>query len=133
MRRPLVAQDPVDVAVAFCARSSPPEASTTCSDSVSAHIIEMLGSARPPPPQEAEAEQQQQQLNAQLETQRHSGERVATSTEEPLMTVPLNINGVETVLKIFRGSRAEDLADELCRRKQHDLHGSAFDSCFSQV
>lgn len=125
----------MDVAVAFCAESSPPEALTTCSDTLSAHIVESLGPAFSSPTRDAQTNQQQQQqlLNDQLEVERHKEEKASTTVEDPLMTVPLNINGVETVLRIFRGSRAEDLADELCRRGEHDLGGSELDSCFSQV
>ncbi|CAM9577351.1 unnamed protein product [Scytosiphon promiscuus] len=125
-------QDPMDVAVAFCAESSRPEGLSTCSDTISAHIIESLGSPHSAPTREAETEQQQQ-LKEQTDARRYTGEKAATTVEDPLMTVPLNINGVETVLRVFRGSRAEDLADELCRREEHDLRGSEIDSCFSQI
>ncbi|CBN75632.1 hypothetical protein Esi_0151_0023 [Ectocarpus siliculosus] len=50
-----------------------------------------------------------------------------------LMTVPLNVNGVETVLQIFRDSNAKDLASDFCRREEFGLEGSFLESCSSQM
>ncbi|CAB1114863.1 unnamed protein product [Ectocarpus sp. CCAP 1310/34] len=49
------------------------------------------------------------------------------------MTVPLNVNGVETVLQIFRGSNAKELASDFCRRAEFRLEGSFLESCCSQM
>lgn len=127
------------MAAAFCTEnlvsSSPPEALERCFDSLLAHITETLGAADSPSTHEPQVEQQMQQQQQQQPPEIHEElENSATSSvREPMMTVPLKINGLETVLQIFRESRAEELADELCRREEFHLEESSMDSCLSQV
>ncbi|CAN0546191.1 unnamed protein product, partial [Ectocarpus sp. 8 AP-2014] len=143
-------QDPEKVAVAFCTENlvseSLPEDLARCSGAVSAHITATLGNTDEPArhdtlPKQQQQQQQQQQLQQgqeHLETQGSLEESNPSSAdgvavEGLLMTVPLNVNGVETVLQIFRDSNAKDLASDFCRRAEFGLEGSFLESCFSQV
>ncbi|CAM9951076.1 unnamed protein product [Ectocarpus sp. 6 AP-2014] len=139
--------DPEKVAVAFCTENlvseSLPEDLARCSGAVSAHITETLGTTDEPSRHDTLPKQQQQQQllqQGQEHLERHgsleesnpySADGVAV--EGLLMTVPLNVNGVETVLQIFRDSNAKDLASKFCRRAEFGLEGSFLESCSSQM
>lgn len=131
-------QDPPTVAAAFCAEnldsSSTPEALERCFNALLAYIKETLGAADSSATRETQAEQQKkQQQPPEMQMHEELENNAASLLQEPKMTVPLKINGLATELKIFRESRAEELADELCRRKEFNLEGPSMDSCLSQV
>ncbi|CAM9105068.1 unnamed protein product [Ascophyllum nodosum] len=118
-------QDPMNVAAIFCAEnldlSSPAEAFARCSNSLSASIIERIRYPLDAPSGYDSATKQQQQ------------DKLRTKTVEPWLTVPLNVNGLETVLQIYWGSSPDDLAADFCRREEFGFYGSWFDSCFTQI
>lgn len=128
-RAPALFQDPMEVAVAFCTESLPPsshsEAFSRCSSALAAHITERVDPARN---SSSSGHRQQEE-----QPQQSVIGKDAANTIEPWLTVPLNIDGIETALEIHRGSVAEDLADEICRRKAFGLEASSLDSCLSQV
>lgn len=128
-RAPASFQDPMEVAVAFCTENLPPsshsEAFSRCSSALAAHITERVDPARNPSSSEHRQQEEQPQQSA-------TGKDAANNME-PWLTVPLNIDGIETALEIYRGSVAEDLADEICRRKAFGLEESSLESCLSQV
>ncbi|CAM9138254.1 unnamed protein product [Ectocarpus sp. 12 AP-2014] len=142
------ASDPEKVAVAFCTENlvseSLPEDLARCSRAVSAHITETLGTPDEPSTHDTRPKQQQQQQQQLQQGQEHLETRGSLEEHNPssadgvaveglLMTMPLNVNGVETVLQIFRDSNAKDLASDFCRRAEFGLEGSFFESCFSQM
>ena len=115
----------MNVAAIFCAEnldlSSPAEAFARCSNSLSASIIERIRYPLDAPSGYDSATKQQQQ------------DKLRTKTVEPWLTVPLNVNGLETVLQIYWGSSPDDLAADFCRREEFGFYGSWFDSCFTQA
>lgn len=127
--------------MAFCAEnlvsSTPAEEMARCSDALSAHLAETISAAADSDATEdARSEQQQQQDGESQLQQRETQEqkqKEGSSVREPLITVPLNINGIETVLEIFREAHAVELASELCRRAEFGLEESSINSCLSQV
>ncbi|CAM9972726.1 unnamed protein product, partial [Ectocarpus sp. 4 AP-2014] len=140
------ASDPEKVAVAFCTENliyeSLPEDLARCSGAVSAHITETLDTPDEPSTHDTRPKQHQQQQLQQgqehLETHGSLEESNPFSAdgvavEGLLMTVPLNVNGVETVLQISRDSNAKNLASDFCRRAEFGLEGSLLESCFSQM
>eukprot|EP00904_Undaria_pinnatifida_P001646 jgi/Undpi1/11482/HiC_scaffold_30.g13779.m1 len=54
-------------------------------------------------------------------------------TGQPLLTVPLNINGIETTLKMYEGSGAEGVAYEFCHQEEFAFKGPSLNSCYSQI
>eukprot|EP00903_Cladosiphon_okamuranus_P007708 g7470.t1 len=132
-------QDPEEVAMAFCAESlvssTPADEMARCSGGLSAHLAETISAADGSiVAEDLRSEQQQRDEEPQQPQQSETQEqREGSSVREPLMTVPLNINGIETVLEIFRESRAVELGSELCRRAEFGLEGSAMNSCLSQI
>lgn len=124
------------MATTFCSENlvstAPAEEVARCSDALSAHLAETISAADAK--DGTRFEQQQQQEEEQQAPQRDPQEQmVAPSTREPLLAVPLNINGIETVLQIFRESHAVELATELCGREEFRLEESSMNSCLSQV
>eukprot|EP00752_Nemacystus_decipiens_P012023 g10658.t1 len=131
-------QDPLEVAMAFCTEnlvsSTPADQMTRCFDALSAHLAETISGADSVAAEGSRSEQRQQQEGEKEEQQRETQVQVeASSVREPLITVPLNINGRETVLQIFRESHAVELASELCRREEFGLEESSMNSCLSQI
>lgn len=126
------------MAKAFCTEnlvsSTPAEQMTRCSDALSAHIAETISAADSVATEDARPDQQQQEEGEKQVQQRELQEQnEGRSVREPLITVPLNVNGKETALQIFRDSHAVELANELCHRKEFGLEESSVNSCLSQV
>ena len=132
-------QDPADAAAAFCVENLDPsshsEAFTRCSETLSSSIIERIGASNFTPSQDAQitGQQQQQQHQHEWEGQAgvHGSEDVVSS--KPLLTVPLNINGLETTLQMYEGAGPEGVANEFCRREEFAFEGQSLNSCYSQV
>lgn len=124
--------------------SSHSEAFTRCSETLSASIIERIGAASVSPSHDSQTTEQQRQ---QEQEQRQGQAPVQGGKEEggdiregdgdvvpkPLLTVPLNINGIETTLKMYEGSGAEGVAHEFCHREEFAFEGPSLNSCYSQV
>ena len=122
--------------------SSHSEAFTRCSETLSASIIQRIGVAnkvgssydaqatRPPQPQ-----RWQGQASAQGGEEKRGvvGEGGGDVVPKPLLTVPLNINGIETTLKMYEGSGAEGVAYEFCHQEEFAFEGPSLNSCYSQV
>lgn len=113
--------------------SAPAEEMARCSDALSAHLAETISAADSVATDDIRFEQQQQQGEQQVEQSETQEQKPTSSVREPLITVPLNINGIETVLQIFRESHAVELASELCLREEFGLEASSMNSCLSQV
>lgn len=127
------------MAKAFCTEnlvsSTPAEQMTRCSDALSAHIAETISAADSVATEEEPRPDQQQQKEGERQVQQRElqEQNEGLSVREPLITVPLNVNGKETALQIFRDSHAVELANELCHRKEFGLEESSVNSCLSQV
>lgn len=127
------------MAKAFCTEnlvsSTPAEQMTRCSDALSAHIAETISAADSVATEEETRPDQQQQKERERQVQQRElqEQNEGLSVREPLITVPLNVNGKETALQIFRDSHAVELANELCHRKEFGLEESSVNSCLSQV
>lgn len=127
------------MAKAFCTEnlvsSTPAEQMTRCSDALSAHIAETISAADSVATEEETRPDQQQQKEGERQVQQRElqEQNEGLSVREPLITVPLNVNGKETALQIFRDSHAVELANELCHRKEFGLEESSVNSCLSQV
>lgn len=125
------------MAMTFCTEnlvaSTPAEELARCSDALSAHLAETIGAADSVATDDTQSEQQQQEGEQHIQQLKTQEQKAATSVREPLMTVPLNINGIETVLQIFPESRAVELASELCDREEFGLEEASVSSCLSQV
>ncbi|CAM9674009.1 unnamed protein product, partial [Laminaria digitata] len=139
-------QDPADAAAAFCVDNLDPsshsEAFTRCSEALSSSIIEKVGASNFIPSYDSQttAQQQQQQQQQGQQASVHGREdeggvveRGEVVAKQPLLTVPLNINGVETTLEMFEGAEPEGVANEFCRRKEFAFEGQSFNSCYSQI
>lgn len=118
------------MAVAFCteylAPSSPLETLARCSDTLSANIQQRLGIDNSPVGRDSETE-----LRQQVAMQEKQEETAID--QELLLTVPLNINGRETILRIYKESTPDGVADELCRREVFGFDKPSLDSCIHQV
>lgn len=116
----------MEAAMGFCAENLPPsshfEAFTRCSSALEAHIVDRID------PAGNISSGHRQQAQSQQNT---TGEDAADA--EAWLTVPLNIDGIETALEIRKGAVVEDLADEICRRDEFGLTESSLESCSSQV
>lgn len=116
--------------------STPAETMARCSDALSAHLADTISAADSVATEEDTRSEQRRQRGGEQEAQQREiqeEQKGASSVREPLLTVPLNINGMETVLRIFRESQAVELASELCRREEFGLEESSMNSCLSQV
>lgn len=128
------------MAMTFCSEnlvsSTPAEDLVQCSDALSAHLAETLGAADSVATDHIRSDQQQQQQQLgghQIDESSNQEPKASPAVREAVITVPLNINGVETVLQIFRESQAVELASELCLRDEFGLEESSTDNCISQV
>ena len=142
-------QDPADAAAAFCVENLDPsshsEVFTRCSQTLSSSIVERASATNFGPNHDAQTvgqQQQQQQQQQQRQNQEAQGQANMNGREgegdvgpsmKPLLTVPLNINGVETTLQMYEGSGPEGVAEEFCNREEFAFVGQSLSSCYSQV